>query len=175
MEPVRLDCQTGPVHESWKRAMGQALDLAEQAANQGDVPVGAVVLDAHGQVMGRGCNRRQAQGRPLAHAEMEVITQAASAHGPADRTDGDRGWDLSGCTMVVTLEPCPMCIGAILACHFDRVVFGAWDPKMGACGSVWDIPRDPHTGPTAEVIGGVEEGACADLLSHFFKARRQDS
>lgn len=171
-DAVRQDCQTGPVHESWKMAMDQALDLAARAADQGDVPVGALVLDAHGGVVGRGWNHRQAKGRPLAHAEIEAIGQAASAHDPSDVS---RGWDLSGCTMVVTLEPCPMCAGAILACHFDRVVFGAWDAKMGACGSVWDIPRDPHTGPTAEVIGGVEEAACADLLSRFFNTRRHDS
>lgn len=197
--------------------MDLALALARIAADQGDVPVGAVLLDSQGRVIGQGYNRRQAQGRPLAHAEVEAITQAGgadtlpqgcsgvgqeqpphpghSSHPGADPagspTDlkapshpdrgigerpihrGTEGWNFSGCTLVVTLEPCPMCAGAILACHLDRVVFGAWDPKMGACGSVWDILRDPHIGPTAEVIGGVEEAACADLLRNFFTSHRE--
>lgn len=203
--------------------MDLALALARVAADQGDVPVGAVLLDSQGRVKGQGYNRRQAQGSPLAHAEIEAITQAGgidtshlvgsgdgqehpshpghSSHpghpfhqgrdsvgSPTDLKipslpdqglevhlihRGTAGWNLSGCTLVVTLEPCPMCAGAILACHLSRVVFGAWDPKMGACGSVWDILRDPHIGPNAEVIGGVEEGACADLLRDFFTSHRE--
>lgn len=141
--------------------MEEALRLAGIAGDRGDVPVGALVLDASDQVIGRGFNQRQALGRPLAHAEMEAIGKS------------DMGWDLAGCTMVVTLEPCPMCAGALMACHFSRVVFGAWDPKIGACGSVWDLPRDPHTGSKVEVLGGVCEQACAGILADFFARHRQ--
>ena len=131
--------------------MEEALRLAGIAGDRGDVPVGALVLDATDRIIGRGFNQRQALGRPLAHAEMEAI----------------------GKSMVVTLEPCPMCAGALMACHFSRVVFGAWDPKMGACGSVWDLPRDPHTGSKVEVLGGVCEQACAGILADFFARHRQ--
>ena len=129
-------------------AMGRALALAQQAAAEGDVPVGAVVLDAD----------------PLAHAEMLAMQQAAA--------DARRAWNLADCTLVVTLEPCPMCAGACLQTHIGRIVFGAWDAKLGACGSVWDIPRDPHIGHSPEVIGGVREGECAALLGEFFASRR---
>ena len=155
---VRLDSMTND------EAMGRALALAQQAAAEGDVPVGAVVLDAEGRVIGEGRNRREDNGDPLAHAEVLAMRQAAA--------ETRRAWNLADCTLVVTLEPCPMCAGACLQTHIGRIVFGAWDAKLGACGSVWDIPRDPHIGHSPEVIGGVREGECAALLGEFFAGRR---
>ena len=130
-----------------------------------DVPVGAVVLDAAGQPIATGRNRREATGDPTAHAEVEAIRQAARSAG---------GWRLTGCTLVVTLEPCTMCAGAILLARLDRVVYGAADPKAGAAGSLWDVLRDRRLGHTPEVIGGVLEPECAALLRDFFTARRAD-
>lgn len=174
--------------------MREALALARRAGESGDVPVGAVVLDADGRVIGRGFNTRQADGDPLAHAEVLAMREAArtlasrrSSDVPEDASvDGAAGvtnpvppasaarspWNLADCTLVVTLEPCPMCAGACLQTHVGRIVFGAWDAKLGACGSVWDIPRDPHIGHSPEVIGGVMEDDCAAPLSDFFAARR---
>ena len=144
--------------------MDEALALAALAAGAGDVPVGALVLDASGAIIGRGYNTREAGGDPLAHAEVIAMRAAAETRG------GD--WNLADYTLVVTLEPCPMCAGACLQTHIGRIVFGAWDAKLGACGSVWDIPRDPHVGHTPEVIGGIREGECARILSSFFAGRR---
>ncbi|MCL2424663.1 MAG: nucleoside deaminase, partial [Micrococcales bacterium] len=128
-------CDDGPVratqHETW--AMGLALDEARAALATGDVPVGAVVLGPDGQVVGRGHNAREATGDPTAHAEILAIRQAATALG---------SWRLDGCTLVVTLEPCLACAGAVILARVPRVVLGAWDPKAGACGSVWDVVRD---------------------------------
>ncbi len=155
---VRLDSMTND------EAMGRALALAQQAAAEGDVPVGAVVLDAEGRVIGEGRNRREDNGDPLAHAEVLAMRQAAA--------ETRRAWNLADCTLVVTLEPCPMCAGACLQTHIGRIVFGAWDAKLGACGSVWDIPRDPHIGHSPEVIGGIREKECAALLGEFFVTRR---
>lgn len=143
--------------------MRLALDLAHEAACDGEVPVGAVVIGADGAVLGRGRNRREHGGDPLAHAEVEAMRQAAGTLG---------NWNLADCTLVVTLEPCPMCAGACLQTHIGRIVFGAWDAKLGACGSVWDIPRDPHVGSFPEVYGGVCETECARLLADFFSRRR---
>lgn len=147
------------------RVMALPLTLARQAAEVGDVPVGAVVLDAEGRVIGQGFNTREAQGDPLAHAEILAMREAAKALG---------GWNLADCTLVVTLEPCPMCAGACLQTRIGRIVFGAWDAKLGACGSVWDIPRDPHIGHSPEIIGGVDEAECAGLLADFFAVRRPE-
>lgn len=144
----------------WMRA---ALALADEAAQGGDVPVGAIVLDAHGAIVGRGRNMRERDADPLAHAEILAMREAAAARGD---------WNLDDCTLVVTLEPCPMCAGACLQTHIGRIVFGAWDAKLGACGSVWDIPRDPHVGHAPEVVGGVREEMCAERLADFFRARR---
>ena len=172
-----------------EEAMGRALVLAQDAARGDDVPVGAVVLDSTGRVIGEGRNRRENNGDPLAHAEVLAMRQAAqsrrdgasvaandgTAASRAERENpvsGVRAWNLSDCTLVVTLEPCPMCAGACLQTHIGRIVFGAWDAKLGACGSVWDIPRDPHIGHSPEVIGGVREGECAAVLGEFFAARR---
>ena len=140
-----------------------AIDLARDAAADGEVPVGAVVLDNDGQVIGRGRNRREEHADPLAHAEVMAMRQAALALGT---------WNLSECTMLVTLEPCPMCAGACLQTHIGRIVFGAWDAKLGACGSIWDIPRDPHVGHVPEVVGGVLESECARIMTDFFTDRR---
>ena len=162
-----------------------ALEQAREACDGGDVPVGALVVDARGQVIGRGFNRRERDADPLAHAELLALRGAtqhrislmhrgriASATDDDGRRLGGAGWNLSGCTLVVTLEPCPMCAGAAMQAHVDRIVFGAWDAKLGACGSVWDIPRDPHVGHRAEVIGGVLNDECATLLRAFFAAHR---
>ncbi|KFF31818.1 nucleoside deaminase [Bifidobacterium bombi] len=182
-------------------AMVQALRLASAAGAEGDVPVGAVVLDHGGKVIGVGRNRREADGDPFAHAELEALGDAARRRNGADGEDsggvcgcrargsgateaGDRAsaaadvgvrraWNLADCTLVVTLEPCPMCAGAALETHVGRIVFGAWDAKLGACGSVWDIPRDPHVGAVPEIIGGVREPECARLLKDFFVGHRR--
>ena len=137
--------------------MGLAIELAREAAAEGEVPVGAVVLDAGGAVIGR------AHADPLAHAEVKAMTQAARSLGT---------WNLADCTLIVTLEPCPMCAGACLQTHVGRIVFGAWDAKLGACGSIWDIPRDPHVGHVPEVVGGVREMECARLMTDFFAGKR---
>ncbi|MEO5608116.1 MAG: nucleoside deaminase [Ornithinibacter sp.] len=143
--------------------MGRALELAELAGRAGDVPVGAVVLDGSGHVVGEGRNLREVEGDPTAHAEVVAIRAAAATLG---------GWRLEGCTLVVTLEPCPMCAGAMMLARVDTVVFGAWDPKLGACGSVWDVPRDRRATHRAEVIGGVREEQCGELIRAFFGAHR---
>lgn len=151
------------VGEMIREPMRLALDLAHEAAYDGEVPVGAVVIGADGTVLGGGRNRREHGGDPLAHAEVEAMRRAAGTL---------KNWNLADCTLVVTLEPCPMCAGACLQTHIGRIVFGAWDAKLGACGSVWDIPRDPHVGSFPEVYGGVCETECARLLADFFSRRR---
>jgi tRNA(adenine34) deaminase len=130
-----------------------------------DVPVGAVVLDATGRLVATGRNRREATGDPTAHAEVEAIRQAARSFG---------GWRLTGCTLVVTLEPCTMCAGAVLLARLDRLVYGAADPKAGAAGSLWDVLRDRRLGHPPEVIGGVLEAECGELLRDFFASRRAE-
>ena len=147
----------------WDDDMGLAIALASEAAADGEVPVGAVVLAADGRVIGRGRNLRETHADPLAHAEVKAMAEAAASLG---------AWNLADCTLVVTLEPCPMCAGACLQTHIGRIVFGAWDAKLGACGSVWDIPRDPHVGLVPEVIGGVREAECGRLMTDFFARRR---
>lgn len=143
--------------------MARALDLAAEAAADGDIPVGAVVVDASGVIIGEGRNTRERDGDPTGHAEVVAMRAAAVAKGE---------WRLTGCTLVVTLEPCPMCAGAVVASRVPRVVLGAWDPKMGACGSVWDVVRDRRSIHRAEVIGGVREGEAAQLLVDFFADHR---
>ncbi len=151
------------VAESDVAAMGEALRLAGRCAVSGDVPVGALVLGPDGSVLGRGRNLREAQADPTAHAEIVALRQAAAALGT---------WRLDGCTLVVTLEPCLMCAGALLQARVDRLVYGAWDPKAGACGSVWDVLRDRQALHRPEVVAGVCEQACATLLADFFRGRR---
>jgi len=143
--------------------MGQALQVAAGALAAGDVPVGALVLSPEGQVLGVGHNRREASGDPTAHAEVVAIRAAASASG---------GWRLEGCTLVVTLEPCVMCAGALVLAKIGRLVLGAWDPKAGACGSVWDVVRDRRATHRVEVIGGIREQECSQILLDFFAGHR---
>nr|WP_203138892.1 tRNA adenosine(34) deaminase TadA [Microbacterium sp. JZ31] len=143
--------------------MGRALELAAEAAAAGEVPVGALVLDARGAVIGEGRNRREADHDPSAHAEILAMRQAARAVG---------SWNLAGCTLVVSLEPCVMCAGALLQAHISRVVFGAWDEKAGAAGSLYDVVRDRRLPYRAEVVGGVRATEAQDQLRAFFEARR---
>ena len=145
-----------------RELMQAAIALAREAAADGEVPVGAVVAK-DGEIVSVGRNRREKDKNALAHAEIEAIDKACRALG---------GWRLWQCELVVTLEPCPMCAGACLQTHIGRIVFGAWDAKLGACGSVWDIPRDPHVGLVPDVIGGVREAECGRLMTDFFARRR---
>ena len=143
--------------------MGEALVLARQAAADGDVPVGAVVVDASGAVIGRGRNTRERDGDPTGHAEVVAIREAATAVGE---------WRLHGCTLVVTLEPCTMCAGAIVASRIDRLVFGPFDDKAGAVGSLWDVVRDRRLNHRPEVVSGVRADESASLLRGFFAPHR---
>lgn len=143
--------------------MGHALELAARAAAAGDVPVGAVVLSPSGEVVGEGRNLREVEGDPTAHAEVVALRAAARSLG---------SWRLEGCTLVVTLEPCPMCAGALLLARVSRLVLGAWDPKLGATGSVWDLVRDRRANHFVEVVGGVREAECSQVLLDFFGAHR---
>lgn len=143
--------------------MSGALQAAQAAAEHGDVPIGAVVLDADGEVIGVGGNERELHADPTAHAEVVAIRQAAAARGE---------WRLDGCTLVVTLEPCTMCAGAIVAARLERVVFGAFDPKAGAVASLFDVVRDPRLNHRPAVVSGVRATECAALLDTFFADRR---
>jgi len=143
--------------------MRAALAEAAAAARTADVPVGAVVLDAHGEVVARGRNRREADGDPTAHAEIVAIRAAARAVG---------SWRLDGLTLVVTLEPCTMCAGAITVARLSRLVYGAADPRAGAVGSLWDVVRDQRLAPVPEVIGGVLAGESLKIIQTFFSERR---
>jgi tRNA(adenine34) deaminase len=147
-------------HDEW---MGEALDLARQAAAEGDVPVGALVIDAAGVVIGRGRNTRERDGDPTGHAEIVAIREAATAMGE---------WRLHGCTLVVTLEPCTMCAGAIVASRVDRLVFGPFDDKAGAVGSLWDVVRDRRLNHRPEVVSGVRAAESSELLRGFFATHR---
>ncbi len=156
----------GPVtgyEASFEPAMRAALAEAEAAVASGDVPVGAVVLDEAGTIIARGRNRREAAGDPTAHAELEAIRAAARVTG---------GWHLDGLTLVVTLEPCTMCAGAVTLARLGGLVFGAADPRAGAVGSIWDVVRDQRLAPVPEVIGGVLADECLALLRRFFAERR---
>ena len=139
--------------------MDDALTIARQALATGDVPVGALVINKDGIVIGKGSNEREANNDPTAHAEIVAIRSAAS------RLQNSR---LDGCTLVVTLEPCAMCAGAIAQSRISRVIVGAWDEKAGAVGSVWDVLRDPRSIFKVEVSSGVLEKECAALLKDFF-------
>ena len=144
-------------------AMRLALVEAVGAATDGDVPVGCVVLDSTGTVIATGRNARETEHDPTAHAEIVAIRAAASALG---------AWRLTGCTLVVTLEPCTMCAGAIVLARLDRIVFGAYDPKAGAVGSLWDVVRDRRLNHRPEVVAGVLEQECAEQLAGWFEGRR---
>ena len=148
---------------TWDDAMGLALDQARCATRTGDVPVGAVVLDASGSLLARGGNAREATGDPTAHAEILALRAASAQTGT---------WRLDGCTLVVTLEPCAMCAGAIVLSRVSRLVFGAYDEKAGACGSLWDLVRDRRLNSRAEVIPGVRAAESTALLTEFFSGHR---
>jgi tRNA(adenine34) deaminase len=146
--------------------MRAALAEAQTAQETGDVPVGAVVLDEQGRVIGRGRNVREHAADPTGHAEVVALRAAAAARGE---------WRLDGCTLVVTLEPCTMCAGAAVLSRVDRVVFGAFDPKAGAVGSLWDVVRDRRLNHRPEVVAGVLEPECTAVLDEFFVTRRAES
>jgi tRNA(adenine34) deaminase len=139
--------------------MREALRIAESALSAGDVPVGAIIVNKDGVIVGRGFNEREANNDPTAHAEIVAIRNAAS------RLQNSR---LDGCTIVVSLEPCAMCAGAIAQSRISKLIFGAWDAKAGAVGSVWDVLRDPRSIFKVEVTSGVLENECAALLKDFF-------
>jgi tRNA(adenine34) deaminase len=151
-----------PGHD-YADAMGAALEEARRSLESGDVPVGAVVLDSSGTTIARAYNVRERDGDPTGHAELVACRRAAEARGE---------WRLSGCTLVVTLEPCTMCAGALVLARVDRLVFGAFDPKAGAVGSLWDVVRDRRLNHRPEVLGGVRAEECSALLEDFFGRRR---
>lgn len=153
MEPRNEDVQ----------AMTLALDEARAALATGDVPVGAVVLDSAGNVIAHGRNMREAEHDPTGHAEIVALRAAAAAIG---------SWRLDGCTLVVTLEPCTMCAGAIVGARIARLVFGAVDDKAGAVGSLWDVVRDRRLNHRPEVVAGVLADECGALMTSFFKEQR---
>ncbi|TDV51081.1 nucleoside deaminase [Actinophytocola oryzae] len=144
--------------------MRTALEVAASAG--ADVPVGALVVSPSGAVLASACNAREALGDPTAHAEILALRAAAAVFGD--------GWRLGGCTLVVTVEPCTMCAGALVLARVARVVFGAWEPRTGAVGSLWDVVRDRRLTHRPEVVGGVLEDECAALLDEFFAAHRPD-
>lgn len=149
-----------PRYAGW---LADALELASTAGRAGEVPVGALVIDADGQVIGSGANARESTADPTAHAEIVALRAAARHTG---------SWRLPEATIVVTLEPCVMCAGAIVAARVRTLVFGAWDPKAGACGSVWDLVRDTRANHWVEVVGGLDEDRCGGILRDFFGERR---
>lgn len=149
---------------NYERAMRVALERAKFGATaSGDVPVGAVILNKVGEIISFGNNQRELMKDPLGHAEIVVIKAAARSMG---------SWRLDECTLVVTLEPCVMCAGAIMASRIPRVVFGTWDEKAGAAGSIWDLLRDPRSLHKVEVITGVLEAECGEVLTQFFSDKR---
>ncbi|CAB4654402.1 unannotated protein [freshwater metagenome] len=144
-------------------AMRKSLELAAKASQQGDVPVGAVVLNPAGEIVGQGFNTREIDNDPMNHAEIVAMREAASAYG---------SWRLDDHTLVVTLEPCTMCAGAAVQARIGRIVFGAFDDKAGAVGSLWDVVRDRRLPHRPEVVSGVLADECGGILSEFFKAQR---
>ena len=149
--------------DQYKEAMARALFLANKARELGDVPVGAVVIDSVGRIIGRGWNCREAEHDPCGHAEIMALREAGKRL---------NRWNLIGCTLVVTLEPCTMCAGAIVSSRVDRVVFGAWDPKAGAAGSLRDVLRDSRLNHQVEVVPGVLAQEATVQLRAFFETRR---
>ena len=143
--------------------MNAALELARQAMTTGDVPVGAIVINAAGEIVGSGNNLREFDNDPTAHAEIVAMREAALV---------GENWRLDDHTLIVTLEPCAMCAGAIAQSRMKKVIFGTWDEKAGAVGSVWDILRDPRAPHKVEVVSGVLEEKCAGILKEFFQQQR---
>ncbi len=154
-----------PRHPFHVHHMELALDEAAAAAAEGEVPIGAVVVSFRRGVIGQAHNQRERLLDPTAHAEMIAITQAAQAL---------RSWRLEGCALYVTLEPCPMCAGAIVQARLPLVVYGCTDPKAGACDTLYHIPTDPRLNHRARVVGGVLADRCAAVLGDFFAARRRE-
>lgn len=152
-----------PPTDRWAGPMREALALAAEAAGRDDVPVGAVVVGPDGEVVGRGHNVRERDADPTGHAEVVALRAAAAARGE---------WRLTGCTLVVTLEPCTMCAGAAVLSRVDRVVFAAYDEKAGAVGSLWDVVRDRRLNHRPEVVAGVLAEESARLLDRFFAGHR---
>ena len=148
---------------NYQLIMQAALSLAKVAGDNGDVPVGAIVVNEAGEILGTGQNLREKNNDPSAHAEIVAMRQAAEKIG---------SWRLDDLTMVVTLEPCAMCAGAISQSRFKRLVFGTWDEKAGAVGSVWDLVRDGRSLNKVEVVSGVMEQECGDVLKSFFSSKR---
>ncbi len=149
--------------ERWHEPMRAALAQARSAVAAGDVPIGAVVVGPDGEVLGTGRNVREAEHDPTGHAEVVALRAAAAQRGE---------WRLEGCTLVVTLEPCTMCAGAAVLSRVERVVFGAWDPKAGAVGSLWDVVRDRRLNHRPEVVSGVLAAESTALLAEFFATHR---
>jgi len=147
----------------------RAIEVAGGAAVAGDIPIGAVLVDARGVELAAACNAREATGDPTAHAELLVLRSGAARLRVDGRGDG---WRLTGCTLAVTVEPCTMCAGALVAARVARLVFGAWEPKTGAVGSLWDVVRDRRSPHRPEVVGGVLAEECAALLTGFMRLRR---
>jgi tRNA(adenine34) deaminase len=143
-----------------------AIDAARQHASDADVPIGAIVVDADGAELARAGNARERLGDPTAHAEILALREAAGRHGD--------GWRLAGCTLAVTVEPCTMCAGALVLARIERVVFGAWEPKTGAVGSLWDVVRDRRLNHRPQVVGGVLADECVALLDRFFATHRTE-
>jgi tRNA(adenine34) deaminase len=139
--------------------------VARRSLLTDDVPVGAIVLAPDGSELASACNAREALGDPTAHAELLALRAAARRHGD--------GWRLAGCTLVVTVEPCTMCAGALVLARISRLVFGAWEPKTGAAGSLWDVVRDRRLSHRPEVVGGVLATECSALLEAFFTPHRR--
>jgi tRNA(adenine34) deaminase len=146
-------------------AMQHAIEVARLAQDSDDVPVGAVVLGPRGALLASGHNAREALGDPTAHAEVMALREAAASLGR---------WRLEGCTLVVTLEPCTMCAGAVVLARVSTLVFGAYDPKVGAVGSLWDVVRDRRVNSRPDVVGGVLEAETGDLLRQFFASHRRE-
>ena len=149
--------------DKYESSMQAALKVAHEALDTNDVPVGAIILDESGNIVASGYNRREVDNDPTAHAEIIALREACDIAG---------NWRLDNHTLVVTLEPCAMCAGAIAQARIKTVVFGAWDEKAGAVGSVWDVLRDPRAPHRVEVIAGVLADECAELLNKFFSDLR---
>ncbi|RPG16476.1 MAG: nucleoside deaminase [Phycisphaera sp. TMED9] len=165
MSRLRIACNDHPgVDDVDVRMMERAIELARAAGANGEVPVGAVVYRGE-EILGEAANNRETCCDPTGHAEMVALREAGNRLG---------SWRLEGCSMAVTLEPCPMCAGALVNARLKRLVYGAFDPKAGACTSLYDIPGDRRLNHRVEMIGGIEETRCAELLKAFFRRRRAE-
>ena len=148
---------------NYQSLMDQAIELAKSAAIENEVPVGSIIVDEDEKILGKGFNQREGSNNPISHAEINAINDAVK---------NLKNWRAEDLTIFVTLEPCVMCAGAILQARFKRLVFGAWDQKAGAVGSVWDLIRDPRSLHQVEVVAGIKETECSELLQDFFKQFR---